>query len=377
MSQINQHLLIGIVFHFLFSVTAQAQSQVELQVGKTLHVGKPVAHNKQICWLAAPDGQYSQVLFSRVTKFAKHPKPFQAQSLVEAKNDLKSEFEKSFEVLTRGSFVIAGPPKRVRQYADVLEKMSRSFSRYISVRRIPVTKTEYPLTVIIFPDENSFADYCRKDGMVFSPYLKGYYHPITNRVALFETSLSQRASNARYGSSTSRTTPVLPKQTVSTLIHEGIHQLAFNNGLHSRIGKNPRWVVEGLATMLEADGIMNASRLTSIEPVNKSRLVRFQKYCQEGRSESIADFIANDERYFQKNALDAYAQAWALTYFLAEEYSPKYAQYLNTIAQRDPLKGPYRGDERVADFQSVFGDDLQWLDVKFLRFIDGIDSDKL
>ncbi len=374
MSRISQHLLIGIIVLASIAASANAQSQVELHIGEARHIGKPVAHNKQVCWLASTDGQYSQVLFSRVTEFAKYPKPFRAQSLVEAKNELKSELGKSFEVQIRGSFVIAGPARRIGKYADALEEMSRSFSRYISVRRLPIVQPEFPLIVVIFPDENSFAEYCRKDGMFFTPYLKGYYHPMTNRVALFESPDPRQRSSAR-GSSRSEATD-LSNQTVSTLIHEGIHQLAFNNGLHSRIGQNPRWVVEGLATMLEADGILNVSRVTSREPINRSRLLRFQEYCKEQRSETIADFIAGDERYFQKSALDAYSQAWALTYFLAEEYSSNYARYLKTIAQRDPLKGPYQAEERLADFQSAFGKDLQWLEVKFIRFIDGLNANE-
>src|SRR5262245_20690259 len=31
-----------------------------------------------------------------------------------------------------------------------------------------------------------------------------------------------------------------------TMIHEATHQVAFNTGLHSRLGCNPKWVVEGL-----------------------------------------------------------------------------------------------------------------------------------
>src|SRR5436190_8860041 len=43
-----------------------------------------------------------------------------------------------------------------------------------------------------------------------------------------------------------------------TMIHEATHQVAFNTGLHSRIGENPRWVVEGLATVFEAPGVRNS-----------------------------------------------------------------------------------------------------------------------
>lgn len=387
--QLSPRLLVFLLAIALsFPLSATAGSQVELITPQGSFIGKPVAHDKQICWLASEDGSFAHVLFDEVTTFRKHPKTFHAQTQLDFRTQLTAEFGKSFEVVIRGSFVVAGPPGRTKAYADLVEKMSRSFSRYTSVRRLPVTRMEYPLVVIIFSSQAEFQKYARGDEVNGGKFLKGYYHPYSNRVALFESehdraalgnrskSASRSGSGTRYRSVNRSNATALPPQTASTLIHEGIHQLAFNKGLHSRIGQNPRWVVEGLATMLEASGDMNFTRSKKSSTINESRLIRFQAYSKVSRKETIADFIADDEKFFRRNVLDAYAQAWAITYFLAEEYPSAYARFLKRVAQRDPLNGNYSAEERVADFQAEFGKDLPWLEVNFLRFIDGLEVSK-
>ena len=74
------------------------------------------------------------------------------------------------------------------------------------------------------------------------------------------------------------------------------------------------------------------------------------------------------DRLFQSSVLDAYAQAWAVTFYLAETRSSKQTKYLRTVSARDPMK-PYSAEERLADFQAAFGNDLDRLEVSFLRFM--------
>ena len=157
-----------------------------------------------------------------------------------------------------------------------------------------------------------------------------------------------------------------------TMIHEATHQAAFNTGLHSRIGDNPHWVVEGLATVFEAPGIRQRNttgKASRMSRINRGRFVRFRNYMQHRRAaESLKSFIAGDTLY-RRSKLDFYGQAWALSFYLLETRSSRYAGYLKQIAARDPLK-TYTSQERVADFQSAFGDDLNSLETGFLRYME-------
>src|SRR5690606_26419230 len=69
-----------------------------------------------------------------------------------------------------------------------------------------------------------------------------------------------------------------------TLIHEATHQLAFNLGLHSRLGETPRWVVEGLAMLFEEDSRRDDTlgQSTAMR-VNRSRYIWFMNYRRERR----------------------------------------------------------------------------------------------
>lgn len=357
----------------IWTAPVDAQSQIALTTDQKTYIGRPIAHNQQICWLSNEAGRYSQVLFRDVISFSKHPEPFQIQTSVKLREQLKAELGRSYEVVIQSHFIVAGPPGRTKAYAKLLDRMARSFSRYISVRKLPAANLEYPLVVIIFPDRNAFQVYSQAEEIKSGRFLQGYYHPHTNRIALFETPTQAQRVNSASTAAASKEFDALPPATAATLIHEGIHQLAFNSGLHSRIGQNPRWIVEGLATMLEADRNLNLTQSPANSSLNLSRLRQFKAYRASTRKETIAEFIANDEQFFNQSILDAYSQAWALTYFLAEEYPAAYPQYLKRVAERDPLDPNYSPQERLTDFQSIFSKDLAWLEVKFLRFVERLE----
>lgn len=155
----------------------------------------------------------------------------------------------------------------------------------------------------------------------------------------------------------------------ATIIHEATHQLAYNTGLHSRIGWNPRWIVEGLATVFEAPGIRDGTKnRTAASRINRGRFVRFGNFAAERyKTKSLESFLASD-KMFQASMSDAYAQAWAFSFFLIETRPRKYGELLKTIAAREPLSG-YPAEQRVADFRRIVADNLNLLEAEFLRFM--------
>lgn len=343
-----------------------AESFIELRTSAGSASGTPIFHNKQICWLAEEDGSYSRVLFRDVTSSRRLKKNFHPFTSLQAKTDLQRELGKSFEVITAGQFVVAAPQGKASSYARMLDVVSRSFSQYSSVRRLPVKGITYPLVVIIYPNQLEFSIAARERGISADRTLKGFYHPWTNKILMFEEQGHSEEASANKSAS---------EATISTLIHEGIHQLAFNQGLHSRVGRNPRWVVEGLANMMEVNIDVHRSQKFTGSRINVERLSWFKNYLSKSRKEAIAEFIVEDEAYFRVNPLNANSQAWALTFYLAEEHPSAYAKYLKTVAERDPLLAEYSAKERIIDFQKAFGNDLAWLEVRFLRYIDRLSTE--
>ena len=103
--------------------------------------------------------------------------------------------------------------------------------------------------------------------------------------------------------------------------------------------------------------------------INEERFAWFMGQVRS-RYTKLSEFVAGD-RPFSAATLDAYSQAWALTYYLAEKRSADFADYLQTIRGREPL-APYSAKQRLADFRTCFGDDVAWVEVEWLRFMDGL-----
>ena len=106
----------------------------------------------------------------------------------------------------------------------------------------------------------------------------------------------------------------------------------------------------------------------SIGQINLLRLRHFRDYVRRRPPDSLATLLGDDRRLRDSaSATDAYAEAWALTYFLAQQKPKEYVEYLRTLSR----KAPQRWDEpatRLAEFKEAFGYDLEQLESDFLRF---------
>ncbi len=389
----RQNLVIA-VLSCLLLVTAgrpaagKDKSLLRLDVrGKTLE-GKAVAGDSRNFWLMSRDGRLQELSFREVKNFEKLSTSFRGFSAVEIRDRLKREFGSGFEVTAKGRYVVCGPRGRAREYAKLFDGIYNRFYAYFRARQFRLKTPAFPLVALVFPDHQGFARYAAGDGVQASRGLMGYYHPHTNWVALFDP--GNRSASTEQSPLTETEAVLLGSRSPSrrllspeifartgsserglrdTMIHEATHQIAFNAGLHTRIGQNPKWIVEGLATVYEAPGIRNSSTHNKpADRINRERFDWFMRFAQTRRQKgSLAAFIS-DDRKFNARVLDGYSQAWALSYYLIETRSHAYAKYLRKVAQRDPLK-KYSTQERLEDFQKAFGKDLAVLDASFMRFM--------
>jgi hypothetical protein len=82
-------------------------------------------------------------------------------------------------------------------------------------------------------------EYFRRDSQrhADAPQHAGPLRSFTNRVFLFDETAGKSKANW--------------SENAVTIIHEATHQTAFNVGVHRRFAAEPRWLVEGLATMFK------------------------------------------------------------------------------------------------------------------------------
>lgn len=356
-----RHTLWMVIFQFGFCGlgacplrAAEPEALLDITIGQERLEGRIAAHDDQNCWVLRRDGRLASFRMDDVTDFREIEPRFRPFSSLHLRDRMRDELGRDYEIKTTSHYVVAARRGSADRYAALFEGIYRQFHTYFTTRGFRIVDPEFPLVAVVLPDQSSFVDYCVRDGARPQPGLVGYYLPGSNRVALYDRAASSPSSTEAID---------------NTIIHEATHQVAFNTGVHSRIGQTPLWLVEGLATLFEADGIRKRDVAAQVwDRVNLERLEWFREYRLRRPPNSLEAFLREDA-LFKKSTLDAYSQAWALTFYLAEKRQADFAKYLKKVSSRDPLR-PYEGTARLADFKDVFGRDLDFLESDMLRFYD-------
>lgn len=315
--------------------------------------GTPLAWSSDKVFLLGRDGAMIEFAPDQAQEFRKASENFAPYSPGILRGMLEREFGPKFEVTGTTHFLVVHPAGQ-KQWAERFEEMYRSSVMYFSVRGFKLENPEFPLVAIVFPTQDDFRHYAAKDTVPAGAGLLGYYSPHTNRVALFD--IGDGKANIAQG-----------QQNVATVWHEASHQTAFNTGIHSRWSPPPRWVAEGLGTMFEARGVADSRSFPSLQDrINQGRLRDFKSLLAKRKPDALPQMLSSDQQ-FDSDPIDAYAQAWAFTFFLVEKMPREYARYLQKTASRAPFT-LYSSAQRLKDFTDVFGENLPLLDAQFLRF---------
>jgi hypothetical protein len=229
---------------------------------------------------------------------------------------------------------------------------------YSKGQKIEVHEPEVPLVVIMFRTEQEFQDFQRMPSGVVA-----YYSPITNYVVMYEQSrLSQMAPELAL------------RQAISTIAHEGAHQILHNIGVQQRLSHWPMWICEGLAEYFAPTS--TDSRLTWKGPgqLNELRLIQLDQYLRKRPPDSHGDLVADTVEAAQLTST-GYATAWALTYYLVQKQAPKFFGFLQEVSRIGPLEGGGRPDKHghlAANremFVRHFGNDMNALEDQVVLYL--------
>ena len=365
---------IGILLLLTASRTVSAAERlIRIQDADSEYTGKLVALDKTHCTLMDRQGRLIELDVPGLKGIERLADRYKADSAGTFRSILSEEFGKRYEVTGTTHYLVCGPRGHAGKYANLFEQIYRDVEQFYRVRGFRIMKPDVPLVAVVFASRKEFVSYCVRDRVPPSPGLQGYYSLISNRVALFDTIGSFKSAAVEMSATNSSTIGLsgLTGQTAGTIVHEAIHQVGYNIGIHTRLGETPLWMVEGMATVMEPSKMRN--RRNNQSPghrVNRERYDWFQnRYRPQRPADSLAKLIASDST-FQSQTLSAYSEAWALTFFLLENPARRknLATYLQDLSQRDPAK-KYSARERLADFQSAFGD-IARIEVEFLRYMD-------
>ncbi|MEM7560584.1 MAG: DUF1570 domain-containing protein [Planctomycetota bacterium] len=282
--------------------------------------------------------------FFNTTEVRKHQvleQEYRPLGLTEARAELLQELGSGFEVFVSGPYVIATPRGQSSRWQNRFNKLLSGYKRYFQVRGWQLQRVDFPLVVIVFPDRASFAAYASRETQSLPAQAVGSYFPRSNRCILYQISGGRQIDW---------------NETEATIVHEAVHQLAYNTGIHERLFQNPFWFVEGLATLFESPAVyeLGLDRTQLVDRINRSQWSQLQPLLQDQSKlqRSIEELIASDKP-FQKDALNAYALSWAMTFYLTERRPKEYQRIMAVLNQRG--LGSYSAAQRQRDFSSATG----------------------
>jgi hypothetical protein len=323
--------------------------------GRTVE-GIPLTWGRQEVVLLGRDGRVWQFPAADARQFRRTPNRFQGHSPSELRAMLLRELGDAYEVSGTGHYLVAHARGKRDQWADRFEDLYRTFVRYFSVRGFSLQEPPFALVGVVCRDREDFVRHAARGQVSPGRGILGFYSTRTNRIVLYDVG-GAAIPSSRW------------QQNASTVVHEATHQMAFNTGIHSRFSPPPSWVAEGLATMFE---VIAPGPAESDSPKGRAHpgwLRQFQQSVGPRlRPESLSELIAGDGA-FQTDPARAYAEAWALTFYLSETQPRKYVEYLARTAAHAPLERP-TASQRTADFAAVFGDDWRMLHARLLRFME-------
>jgi hypothetical protein len=342
-------LLLGMLL-----ATEGAEFMFRARVDGQMLEGKPLAWTDSQMLLLGRDGRLYDFNPKLATQAQKTSPRFFGFTASDMKPALQQEFGKQFDVSATQHYLVVHPAGERDQWANRFEDLYKRFTHYFRVRGFTPSEPLFPMVAVVFRNKDQYFSYAAKGGTPLRPGTLGHYDPESNRVFLFDATAGSTVDWS---------------ENADTIIHEATHQTAYNVGIHQRFTAAPRWLVEGLATMFEARGVWDAhSDQSQVDRINQGRLRDFLDYVATRRQPGALTRLLSSDESFRGDVAGAYAEAWALSFYLCETQPRLYAAYLAKTAARPPLSD-YPAAERMADFQEIFGNEMRMFETKFLRYM--------
>jgi len=327
--------------------------------------------------LMARDGILWAITPEELVEHTSDPVPFEPFTPEEISQRLLAELPDDFDVLRTAHYVICYNTSRAyaQWCGSLFERLYGVFTNYWTRKGLKLSEPEFPLVAVVFANQASYLKFTHAEVGDLAKSIVGFFSLRTNRMTMYDlTGIEALGQFRQRRGNGAKISEILARpeaqRTVSTIVHEATHQIAFNCGLHRRSSACPVWFSEGIAVYFETPDLRSTKGWRGIGAgaVNRPRLVTFQQYLQERPADSLRTLLGDDLRFRDpQQSLDAYAEAWSLTYFLIRRQPKQYLDYMKMLARKKPLLGD-SPETRLAEFEEVFGD-LEELDTEFLRYM--------
>ena len=225
----------------------------------------------------------------------------------------------------------------VRSSRTILESMYPAVKKYFKRSRVDVHEPELPLVVIAFATEDQFQEYRRMPHGVVA-----YYDGVSNSVMIYEqSSLSQHAPE------------IAVKNAISTIAHEGAHQILHNIGVQQRLSRWPMWLSEGLAEFYAPTSVAKGVKWSGLGSPNELRMFEIDKDWKAGHPLGSGNTLRKVTSAEDLGSLE-YAYSWGLIHMLSRRHRKELFACIAQCSKLKPLDGTNLATDGVATSREVF-----------------------
>ena len=305
-----------------------------------------------------PDGQ---LVVRKAGGFTPTERPFEPAEMPDLAAHLIADEFKGFKTKSTRHYIYVYNTSDEFQLATsrILETMLPGIKGYAEQQKIEVTEPVVPLVVVMFKTEEEFKAHSRlPEGVV------AYYHTLSNRVFMYEQS---KLATVR--------PDIAVQQSISTIAHEGVHQILHNIGVQQRLSVWPMWLSEGLAEYFAPTSTGARLKWKGPGQVNDMRMFELELYLKGRAAEKPNGEMIEHTVVAGRLTSTGYAAAWALTHYLAKNRRVEFNDYVREVSRLGPLEasgdisGPGLIRENLLLFKRFFGDDLPGLETRLLAHL--------
>ena len=316
------------------------------------------------------NGKQHQIQVRQIQTREETAEPFLRFTSAELAADLLKQVPAGFEIAETEHYVICSnsATEYVDYTAKLLELVFEQYFRFMKDQKVEVTTPPGKLPIVIFASASEFQAFAAQQHPTISfDDTPGYFSITDNQTLLLDLTGDR---SIRSAAAIRKRLSEKPLQ-VATVVHEAVHQLAFNSGLQIRMADNPLWLSEGLAMYFETTSSKSSMLWSRPGLVNPRHQPAFVKLVN-GNSVSggMNGLIESDSAFLNAAEMgDAYAKSWALTHFLLREEKVGMQKFFDGVAKRKPMVGMTPA-ERIEEFQKAFGkmpDEMERELVSFMK----------
>ena len=327
---------------------------VRIADGKKIYYGRPIGQDAKKLALLRWDGRIT-VLPRQEGDVKQQSKGFAPYTEEELSTRLQKQYGSRYLTQSSKHFTVVHPRTNQKNWAAKYETVYKQFKDYLARHKIDIAEPRFPMVVVVLGSRNEF-DRSLANEIIFKKGVFGYYSRINNRVTTFVSTDPRIARR-------------IEKLSDVTVIHEAIHQVAFNTGVHNRLCAVPRWMSEGFAMLFESSGFRKSKKGQPMSArVNTRRLAVLKKMFSTGQVKGNIELLLRNDRIFQTDPDLAYSLSWGLSFYLAEKETDKYLKFVIQDGNKNQFRN-YTPNQRVEFFVTTFGTDFDKLERKLEKFI--------